>query len=49
MKKKVIQRCLLGAPIGVLISLLITIIISYAISDGAFHAVTPELSAECGS
>ena len=49
MKKKVIQRCLLGAPIGVLISLLITIIISYAIGDGAFHAVTPELSAECGS
>jgi hypothetical protein len=49
MKKKLLMRCLLGAPVGVTISLIITIVISYFFRDGAYHAVVPELAAACGS
>lgn len=49
MKKKVIIRSLFGAPIGVLISLIITICISYAVGDGQFYPVAPQLEYYCGS
>lgn len=49
MKKKIVSRCLLGAPIGLAISFLITVFISLAIADGNFYAVAPELAENCGS
>lgn len=49
MKKKILFRCLMGAPIGLAISTLITIGISLAIGDGSYYAVAPELTRDCGS
>ncbi len=49
MKKKVLIRCLIGAPIGVAISTMITIVISLTVGDGNFYAVFPELIADCGT
>ncbi|MCR4962316.1 MAG: DUF3021 domain-containing protein [Firmicutes bacterium] len=49
MKKEILVRCLLGAPIGVALSTLITIIISFALGDGNYHAVVPQLTQDCGS
>ena len=49
MKKKVILRCLLGAPIGLALSYLITVVISLAVADGNFYPVVPELIQDCGS
>ena len=45
----ILRRCLAGAPIGLAISTAITIIISLNIGDGKYYAVTPELTADCGS
>lgn len=47
MKKKIIFCCLLGAPIGLSISYLITIVISMAMGDGNFYPVVPELIQTC--
>ena len=49
MKKMILRRCLAGAPIGLAISTAITIIISLNIGDGKYYAVTPEMTADCGS
>lgn len=49
MLKKVLLRCLFGAPIGLAIGTMITIIISLVIGDGTFYAVVPELITDCGS
>lgn len=49
MKKKVLQRCLIGAPIGLAISTIITIFISFAMGDGKYYAVVPELASDFGS
>lgn len=49
MKKKIVVRCLIGAPIGLAISTLITIVISLIIGDGCFYPVVPELTADCGT
>lgn len=49
MKKKVLLRCLLGAPIGITISVFITIIISLIGNDGVYHAVMPKLINDCGN
>ena len=49
MKKKLILRCLLGAPLGLAMSTCITVLISISIGDGGFYPVHPELSAECGN
>lgn len=49
MKKKVFLRCLLGAPLGLAISTLITIVISLTVGDGTFYPVVPELIADCGN
>ncbi|WP_138159558.1 DUF3021 domain-containing protein [Peptoniphilus catoniae] len=43
MKKKLIQRGLLGFPLGIAIGYIITIIISICIGDGFFYPVNPEL------
>lgn len=47
MKKKILTRCLIGAPIGLAISTMITIAVSLAMGDGEFYAVVPELIADC--
>ncbi len=49
MKKKVLFRCLLGAPLGLAISYCITILISLAVADGNFYPTVPELISDCGS
>lgn len=49
MKKKLLFRCLLGAPLGLAISHLITVAISLCVGDGSFYPVVPELAAACGS
>ena len=49
MKKKIILRSLLGAPVGMAISYFITILISLTVADGNYYPVVPELIADCGS
>ena len=43
MKKETVARIISGAPIGLVISYLITIIISLIIGDGNYHGVVPSL------
>ena len=49
MKKKILTRALLGAPIGLTICVLCTIVISLLIGDGTYYPVSPDLIAVCGS
>ena len=49
MKKKLIQRGLLGIPLGIAIGFVITIIISGCIGDGSFYPVQPRLMETMGS
>lgn len=49
MKKQVIGRALLGFPLGVFISITITMLTSIGLGDGRYLAVVPELSAQMGS
>lgn len=49
MLKKVLLRCLFGAPLGLAIGTVITIIISMVVGDGTYYAVVPELIRDCGS
>ncbi len=49
MKKKVFLRSLIGAPIGVAISYLITVIISLCMRDGQYYPVEPQLTLAFGS
>lgn len=49
MKKKIILRCLIGAPIGIAINTIIAIVISLIAGDGSFYAVVPELAEDCGT
>lgn len=49
MKKLIILRSLLGAPIGLTISYLIPVFISLAIGDGNYYPIVPELAETCGS
>lgn len=48
MKKKILVRCLVGAPIGLAVSVLISIAMSLAVGDGVYYAVVPELARDCG-
>ncbi len=48
MKKKILLLCLLGAPVGLALSTLITIAISFSVGDGVFYPVVPQLAAQCG-
>ena len=47
--KKLLTRCLLGAPLGLAISTVITIAISICVGDGMYYAVVPELIADSSS
>ena len=49
MKKKVLLRCLLGAPIGIAITTIVTIIISLILKDGSYHPVMPKLVSDYGN
>lgn len=49
MLKKVLLRCLFGAPLGLAIGTVITIVISLFVGDGTYYAVVPELIRDCGS
>ena len=49
MKKKILHRCLIGAPIGLAISTLITIVISLIVGDGRYYAVVPEAVSDFGT
>ncbi|MDO5603450.1 MAG: DUF3021 domain-containing protein [Oscillospiraceae bacterium] len=49
MKKKLFFRCLLGAPVGLAISTIITVFISIAVGDGQFYPVVPQLADVCGT
>lgn len=49
MRKRLLGRCLLGAPLGLALSVLITIAISLTVGDGRYYAVVPELIDDCGS
>ena len=49
MKKTVLTRAMFGAPIGLLITNVIAICISYAVGDGKFYPVTPVFEQWCGN
>lgn len=49
MKKKLLQRCLLGAPLGVAIGYLITVGISLMAGDGLYYPVVPQLAQDFGT
>ena len=49
MKKKLIQRGLLGFPLGIAIGFVITIMISVCVGDGSFYPVTLELMEAMGN
>ena len=49
MKKKLIQRGLLGFPLGIAIGFVITIMISACVGDGSFYPVTLELMEAMGN
>ena len=49
MKKEILKRSLFGAPLGIAIGVIITIIISLTVGDGRFYAVVPELVNDMGS
>ena len=49
MKRTIILRSLLGAPIGLTISYLISVFISLAIRDGNYYPIVPELAEICGN
>lgn len=49
MKKNIIQRALIGFPIGISIGYVITIIISVIIGKGSYYSVTQRLAEAMGS
>lgn len=49
MKKKILTMAILEGFIGIAISTIIAIGISYCMGDGSFYAVSPELVAQYGS
>lgn len=49
MKKKLIVRALFGAPVGLTISTIITIIFSLIFGGGTYYAVPHDLATSCGS
>lgn len=48
MKKKILFRSLMGAPIGVMVSLIITIIFSLCLGHGEYFPASHELIDWCG-
>lgn len=48
MKRKLLFRCLLGAPLGLALSTAITVAISLMVGDGNYYPVVPALSETMG-
>ena len=48
MKRKILLRCLVGGPIGIAITCLTTLLISFGIGDGNYYPIVPELAEICG-
>ena len=49
MKKKIINRGLLGFPLGIAIGYIVSILVSLYAGDGMFHFAKPELVEKVGS
>lgn len=49
MKKRILCRALIGAPIGLAISTAITIFSSFIYGDGNYYSVVPALVEQCGN
>lgn len=49
MKKQIIFRMLIGFPLGIMISNIITIIVSYSIGKGQYYPVVPSLIQQIGN
>lgn len=49
MKKEAIKRAMLGFPIGIAVSAILTLLISTGVGDGSYHAFAPELAEKFGS
>lgn len=49
MKKKIINRCLIGFPFGIAINMVILIIASVVYGDGGFSPAVPQLISNCNS
>ena len=49
MKKRILCRALIGAPIGLAISTAITIFSSLIYGDGNYYPVVPALVEQCGN
>ena len=49
MKKKIINRGLLGFPLGIAIGYIVSILVSLCAGDGMFHFAKPELVEKVGS
>ena len=49
MKKKILLYALIGAPVGVTVGTVITILISLTAGDGNFYPVVPSLIEKCGN
>lgn len=49
MKKKILCRSLLGIPIGIAVSYVITVFISVTVGDGSYYPVVPALKTALGS
>lgn len=49
MKRTIILRSLLGAPVGLTISYLIPVFLSLAIGDGNYYPIVPALAEICGN
>ena len=49
LKKNILRHALFGAPIGLTICILCTIVSSLLIGDGTYYAVSHDLIALCGS
>lgn len=48
MKKEAVKRAMLGFPVGIAISAVIALMISFAKGDGKFYAFAPELAERFG-
>lgn len=49
MKKQLLVRIALGAPLGAALSYFITLAISLSVGDGNYYPIVPELAADFGS
>ena len=49
MKKKIIQRILIGVPVGIAMGVIISLIVSLCVGNGCFYSVAPEFAQKMGN